>query len=181
MRSNTNKFFLLLAISIPILLSFSITKNQQKEDLNNQPIAKIDFNKFQGKWYSLTSLPTFLDKKWRKTVENYTLIENRFDVLTTYYKEGNTKEKSIKSKLFFYSDEPDGKMKAQFFWPVKVDYWVIELPQDYSYVVIGHPDMKYLFIMSRKPNLDKKLMSQIIERCKSRGYDTSKLVSQEHE
>ncbi|WP_231462733.1 lipocalin family protein [Pedobacter sp. Leaf132] len=181
MRLNTYKVFLLLAISIPALFAFSILENQHKEDLKNQPIAKIDFNKFQGKWYSLTSIPTFLDKKWRKTIENYTLKDNRFDVFTTYYKQGEAEEQSIKSKLFFYSDEPDGKMKAQFFWPIKVGYWVIELPQDYSYLVVGHPDKKYLFIMSRKPNLDKNLMQQIVERCKNKGYDVSKLVSQEHE
>ncbi|MFC3363230.1 lipocalin family protein [Pedobacter fastidiosus] len=71
-------------------------------------------------------------------------------------------------------------MKAQFVWPLKIGYRVIELPDDYSYVVIGHPDKKYLFIMSRKPNMDQKLMTAIVERCRQIGYDVDKLVSQEH-
>ncbi|PWS29525.1 hypothetical protein DHW03_00255 [Pedobacter yonginense] len=148
--------------------------------MENKPVDKIDFNKFQGKWYSLTSIPTALDKKWRKTIENYTLKDGYFDVYTTYYRIGDDEQKSIKSKLFFYKNQPDGEMKAQFVWPIKIGYRVIELPEDYSYVVIGHPDQKYLFIMSRKPTLDSKLMKAIADRCKQKGYDVEKLVSQEH-
>jgi apolipoprotein D and lipocalin family protein len=43
-------------------------------------------------------------------------------------------------------------MKAQFIRPYKVDYWIIELADDYSYVVVGHPDHKFLFIITRKPS-----------------------------
>ncbi|WP_244214276.1 lipocalin family protein [Pedobacter jejuensis] len=171
-------YMLTLLTSISVLTSF---KNHYKNsNMDNKPVDKIDFKKFQGKWYSLTSIPTALDKKWRKTIENYTLKHNRFDVFTTYYKIGNPEEQSIKSKLFFYADKPDGDMKAQFLWPFKISYFVLELPDDYSYVVIGHQDKKYLFIMSRKPTIDKSLMAAIIERCRKSGYDVDKLVSQEH-
>lgn len=169
---------MMLAISSVGLVSFK--NNLPDNTLQNKAVAHIDFKKFQGKWYSLSSIPTALDKNWRKTAENYTLKDTYFDVYTTYYKIGNPEEKSIKSKLFFYQGGLDGEMKAQFVWPFKIGYRVIELPEDYSYVVIGHPEKKYLFIMSRKTTLDKKLMTSIMERCKQAGYDTAKLVSQEH-
>lgn len=148
--------------------------------ITNEPLQHIDYKAFQGKWYSITSIPTFLDKKWRQTIENYVLKENHFEVLTTYKKIGKEGEQSIKSKLFFYPHKPNGAMKAQFWWPIKVAYWVIELPDDYSYVVIGHPDKKYLFIMSRKPVMDKKQYDEVVERCAKRGYNTAQLVNQEH-
>lgn len=169
---------MVLIISSAMLVSFKNILNYNF--LENNAVAKINFKNFQGKWYSLTSIPTALDKNWRKTVEKYTLKEKYFDVFTTYYKIGKPEEKSVKSKLFFYDGGLDGEMKAQFLWPFKIGYRVIELPEDYSYVVIGHPEKKYLFIMSRKPSMDKKLMSSIVERCKQAGYDVSKLVSQEH-
>lgn len=147
----------------------------------NQPLSHIDYQKFAGKWYSLYSIPTFLDKHWRQTIETYTLADDEhFEVLTTYHVNGKSEEKSIKSKLFFDHKKPDGDMKAQFLWPFKAGYWVIELAEDYSYVVVGHPDHKYLFIMAREPHMEPELLRGIIERCREKGYETGDLVSQEH-
>jgi apolipoprotein D and lipocalin family protein len=177
-----NKLFHTIALAFILVISFysDSSAQQNKISMDNAPIAQFDKEKFQGKWYSLTSIPTFLDKKWRKTIENYTLTKNGYDVLTTYHKMDDPEEKAIKSKLFFYDDKPDGDMKAQFWWPIKVSYRIIELADDYSYVVVGHTDKKYLFIMARQPKMDAKLRNEIVVRCQKAGYDTSKLVSQEH-
>ncbi|PWS28326.1 hypothetical protein DHW03_00260 [Pedobacter yonginense] len=149
--------------------------------MENKPISNIDFKAFEGKWYSLYSIPTLMDKNWRQTTETYTLQDDdHFDVFTTYHKEGKAEEKSITSKLFFDPEKPDGDMKAQFLWPFKIGYWIIELADDYSYVVVGHPDEKYLFIMAREPKMEADLLVDIIERCREKGYDVSQLVSQEH-
>jgi len=71
-------------------------------------------------------------------------------------------------------------MKAQFLWPFKVDYWVIALADDYSYVVVGHPEHKFLFIMSRRPAISKKTYDELITSCKAMGYPIEKLTSQQH-
>ncbi|MBY0543297.1 MAG: lipocalin family protein [Sphingobacteriaceae bacterium] len=149
--------------------------------MENKPINHLDHHKFSGKWYSLYSIPTLMDKNWKQTIEVYTLIDDEhFDVLTTYHKEGEKVENSITSKLFFDKEKVDGDMKAQFLWPFKIGYWVIELADDYSYVVVGHPKEKYLFIMAREAKMDSELLKEIIERCRIKGYDTGSLVSQEH-
>lgn len=56
---------------------------------------------------------------------------------------------------------------------------MIELADDYSHVVIGHPDEKYLFIMSRNPTMPVEQMEAIVSRCKDLGYATEKLKSQQ--
>jgi apolipoprotein D and lipocalin family protein len=146
----------------------------------NKPVDKIDLNHFAGKWYSLYSIPTMYDKGSRETTTTYTLNKDGYyNVLTVCKKGDENKVSTYKSKLF-PEDNTDGELKAQFLWPFKVDYWVIELPEDYSYVVVGHPDHKFLFIMSRKPAMDKKQYDEIVARCKAKGYDVNKLTSQQH-
>ncbi|MGC1480491.1 MAG: lipocalin family protein [Chthoniobacterales bacterium] len=148
---------------------------------SNEPIKSIDLKRFDGKWYSLTSIPTMLDKDWLETIEYYTLKDDdTYDVRTTYRKEGEEKTEEITSRLFPGDETEVGEMKAQFVWPFKVGYRVIELADDYSYVVIGHPKEKYLFIMSRKPTMPQDQMDAIVARCKELGYPTEKLKSQEH-
>ena len=136
---------------------------------------------YAGKWYSLYSIPTFMDKKWRETTETYVIHpDGYYAVFSTYKLAGDDEPKYIRSKLFVVRGTNNAELKAQFVWPVKVDYWVIELAEDYSYVVVGHPKHKFLFIMARKPELPAELLQEIIERCKAKGYDTHKLISQEH-
>lgn len=148
---------------------------------SNDPVSDIDLKKFDGKWYSLTSIPTPMDKDWLETVENYTLREDgTYDVRTTYRKDGKGEEKEVSSRLFPGDDGDEGEMKAQFLWPFKIGYRVIDLADDYSYVVIGHPKEKYLFIMSRTTSLPDGKMAEIEARCKELGYATDELKSQEH-
>jgi apolipoprotein D and lipocalin family protein len=144
----------------------------------NEPIPVVDYDAYAGKWYSLTSIPTFLDKNWLESIENYTRTKSGYDVVTTYRKEGETKTREIKSKLFTPKEGPQGAIKAQFWWPIKVDYTIIALTKDYS--VVGHPKKDFLFIMSRTPSLPQETLDAIIARCKELGYDTDKLKSQQH-
>lgn len=149
--------------------------------MDNIPVQRVDIMAYAGKWYSLYSIPTFMDKHWRQKIETYVIHpDGYYAVFTTYNIVGTEKRKYIRSKLFVIRGTGNAVFKAQLVWPFKVDYWVIELAEDYSYVVIGHPRHKVLCIMSRKPELPKELLREIVNRCRERGYDTTKLASQEH-
>lgn len=144
----------------------------------NTPVAKVDLKKYSGTWYSLYSIPTLFDKGSRETTTKYTLNKSGyFDVITTYKKPGEEQIHSVTSKIFPGGDEVS-RMKAQFIWPIKLDYWIIELAEDYSYVVVGHPEHKFLFIMSRNTKISKKAYDEIIGRCREKGYAVSKLTAQ---
>jgi len=150
--------------------------------MENKPVnTHVDILNFAGRWYSLYSIPTFIDSHWRQTIETYIIHpDGYYAVFTTHTVVGDDKKKYLRSKLFVVPKSGNSRMKAQFFWPVKIDYWIIELAEDYSYIVVGHPKNKYLFIMARKPKMEIELLNEIISRCKEKGYDTDKLVSQEH-
>lgn len=149
--------------------------------MDNTPVIKVDVMSYAGKWYSLYSIPSFMDKHWRETTETYVIHpDGYFAVFTTYKLPGEDEQKYVRSKLFVVKGTHNAELKAQFVWPLKVDYWIIELAEDYSYAVVGHPKCKHLFIMSRKPGLPKLLLEEIIGRCALKGYDTSRLISQQH-
>jgi apolipoprotein D and lipocalin family protein len=150
-------------------------------NIPNKPVDKVDIKRFAGTWYSLYSIPTMFDKGSRETTTTYTWNADKayYDVLTKCKKEDGS-DKSVRSKLFQVGGTNNAEMKAQFLWPFKVDYWVIALADDYSYVVVGHPDHKFLFIMSRKPSISKKTYDELVAKCKAMGYPVEKLVSQKH-
>ncbi len=149
--------------------------------LPNEPVPHVDRERFAGRWYSLLSIPTPIDKNWVQTEDIYTLRKDgNYAVATPYKIRGNPKPRLIHSALKFKDGKPTGAMKAVFFWVLSVDYWLIELADDYSYAVVGHPKRDYLYILSRTPSLPKATLDGILARTKARGYAVEKLVSQEH-
>jgi len=145
----------------------------------NKTVDRVDLKRFAGTWYCLYSIPTMFDKGSREMITHYTWDKDGYyDVVTTCKKDESPELHTFTSKIFQVKGTNNSRMKAQFIWPIKVDYWVIDLADDYSYTVVGHPDHKFLYIMARKPEMDKALYEQIVAKCKSMGYPVDQLVSQ---
>lgn len=137
---------------------------------------KINLHKYSGKWYVIGTIPTRFDKNWDYITETYTIRKNgNIDIYTTYKKKGQTEKNELRSKGFPIAKENNVRWKIQFLWPFKIDYLIEEIAEDYSYVVVGHPKKKFLYIMNRSGNMDNSLYAAIRERCKQKGYDVSRL------
>jgi lipocalin len=50
------------------------------------------------------------------------------------------------------------------------------LDTNYQYVLVGGSNDKYLWILSRTPQLDDATRTLILAEADKRGYDTSKLI-----
>ncbi|MEO6304757.1 MAG: lipocalin family protein [Bacteroidia bacterium] len=140
-------------------------------------VKSVNLDKYSGKWYEIASIPSGFDKKWNYVTESYTLNKKgTIDIYTTYKKGTSTKESSVRSKGFPNKESGNVKWKVQFVWPFKADYLVEELDEiNYSYVVVGHPKKKYLYIMNRSGSMAEIQYQEIVERCAKKGYDIKKL------
>jgi apolipoprotein D and lipocalin family protein len=85
------------------------------------------------------------------------------------------KQAYIKGKAFVVKNSGNGRLKVQFFWPFRAKYWIIDLADDYSYAVVGHPNRKYLWILSRSLEMNDTAYEKIISRLKEQGFDISKI------
>ncbi len=74
-----------------------------------------------------------------------------------------------------YPDTTNSKLKVQFFWPFKGNYWILYVDNEYRYAVVGVPDRRYLWILSRTPTLPKSTYQQLVEIAQAQGYDVSRL------
>jgi len=179
-RQSTYTFGMKLLFLALSLLAASTIPLPAAMNFENQPLPVLEPQRFVGKWYSLMSIPTPLDKNWRETAESYTPRPGGYDVHTVYRRKGETRWREISSRLFIPKHGPEGALKAQFWWPFKVDYSILAIAPDGSWMVGGHPKKKLLFILSRTPSLPEATMKSIIQRCRELGYPVEKLQSQEH-
>jgi len=58
----------------------------------------------------------------------------------------------------------------------KGDYWVLYLGDGYSTALVGNPDRRYLWLLSRKPQIDQQTRDELLSKAQQQGYDTTRLI-----
>jgi apolipoprotein D and lipocalin family protein len=138
-------------------------------------VPHVELEKYLGKWYEIAHLPAKFQEGCNETTATYTLLKDgSISVLNQCTKHGKMKQAKGKAKVV--DKNSNAKLKVTFFWPFYGDYWIIKLGNDYDYSVVGTPNRKYLWILSRTPQMDEKLYSQLVEYAKSKGFDVNKLI-----
>jgi len=142
-----------------------------------QTVPNVDLKKYCGKWYEIASYPQRFQKGCRCTTAEYTLSEKGYVIVENRCNRGsvNGKLSYIKGKAFVERNSGNAKLKVQFFWPFKGNYWIIDLADDYNYAVVSDPRKKYLWILSRTPKMNDAVYQQVISRLNEKGFDLTKL------
>jgi apolipoprotein D and lipocalin family protein len=94
------------------------------------------------------------------------------------YKKGGFEgpEKSVPQTAWVHDEKTKAHWKISLWWlPVNLDYLIIDLDKAYQWTVVGVPNQKYLWVMSRKPEMNAALLAEILAGVKDKGYDTSEV------
>lgn len=169
----------------PIMLIMMFTSlffSACSQETNVKTVPQVDLNQYLGKWYEIATIPQSFQKDCSCVTAEYSLSDKGYIIVENKCTKGgvNGEKKSIKGKAFVVKNSGNAKLKVQFFWPFKGNYWVIDLAPDYSYAVVGDPTKKYLWILCRKDKMDEQTYQEILSRLKAIGYDLSKLVKTVH-
>jgi apolipoprotein D and lipocalin family protein len=142
---------------------------------NLETVAKVELDKYLGKWYEIAHLPAAFQNGCNQTTATYTLQQNgTVSVLNECVKDGKYKKAKGTAKI---TDKQTGaKLKVTFFWPFYGDYWIIKLGANYEYAVVGTPNRKYLWILSRTPKINPALYAELVEFAKAQGFNTDNLI-----
>lgn len=157
-----------------ILIALSYTMKAQ------ELAPYVDIQKYQGPWYVIAYKPTFLDGNWINTIESYTWCEEKgvYDVLTTYNTKPGGKRKSLKQELIPVKGSQGASWVAKIWWFIRADYSIHKVADDYSWVVMGHPKRKYMYIMARTPKMDENLYQELYKYALSLGYKAEDIKRQ---
>ncbi len=140
-------------------------------------VDHVDVQRYMGTWYEIAKFPQRFEKGMVGITAEYSLLpDGRVQVLNRGYKGGfNGELKTIKGKAWVVDPKTNAKLKVTFFWPFAGDYWILELGKDYEYAVVGEASRKYLWVLSRSPQMEGDVYDGIIGRLREKGFDVSKL------
>ncbi len=147
-----------------------------------ETVARVDLERYLGNWFEIASFPQRFQRGCTASTATYTLrTDGEIDVLNRC-RLGSVdgKEKSARGRARVVDRVTNAKLEVSFFRPFWGDYWIIDLAEDYSYAVVGHPGRDYLWILSRTQEMPEAVYQAIVTRLEAKGYETSRLVRTVH-
>ena len=140
--------------------------------IDNKPVP-IELSKYLGKWYEIARYDHSFERDMQRVTANYKLLpDGHIQVINSGYKDGKFKETIGKAK----TTDTSGLLRVSFFLNFYSDYRVLMIDKDYQYVLVGGNSPKYLWILSRTPQISNDVLHKIIGVAKGKGYDTEKLI-----
>ena len=149
------------------------------EETDHSTVDRLDLKRYMGLWYEIARYDHRFERGLTEVTATYTLrpdgtirVENRG------YKRNSPYD--ICKTATGHAKIPDpaqpGKLKVSFFLNFYSDYYVMELDQEnYNYALIGSSTDKYLWILSRTPQLPEDIKKKLVTAAERRGYDTNRL------
>lgn len=140
------------------------------------PVASVDLHRYRGKWYEIAKIPNRFQRKCAgNTTAEYTLRADG-TVLVVNSCLDHEGKRVIAEGIGKVTDPlTNARLKVSFvklfgvnfFWG---DYWILGLDKDYHYAVVGVPNRKYGWILSRRPELSSAEWTAVEAILRSQGY-----------
>ncbi|KAK1420947.1 hypothetical protein QVD17_22930 [Tagetes erecta] len=153
-----------------------------------QVVKGLDPIQYMGRWYEIAALPSlFQPKNSINTRATYTL--NPCGIVHVCNETWSYGKRDCIQGVAYKADPKsnEAKFKVKFYEPpflpiipVVGNYWVLYLDDDYQYVMIGEPDRRYLWILSRHNRMDDEIYNMLVKKAKEEGYDVRRLKKTTH-
>ena len=149
------------------------------QSMPREPIATVsdlDLERFMGDWYVVGNIPTFLERDAHNAVESYALEDERRVATTFRFRDGSFDGPlKVYEPTGFVSEEDAAVWGMQFIWPIRAEFLVMYVDEDYQRTIIGRSKRDYVWLMARKPNLTDAEFDELVAVVEAAGYDRSKL------
>lgn len=171
-----NLFFISIIVAfLALLTGCKTTKNL----VDTSTVNELNLDRYLGTWYEIARFDHSFERGLVGVTATYSYRDDgKIKVVNAGYKnslDGAYKESVGKAKQP-NSEKAPGKLKVSFFWFFYADYFILELDEKYQWALIGSSSGKYLWILSRTPQLEQQTLDFILEKARERGYDTENLI-----
>lgn len=150
-----------------------------------EAVPAVELARYTGKWYEIARLPNRFQKNCvgEVTAAYSILADKQLKVINECRQKSGQMETAEGKARLAKPNGPNSKLEVRFApswlsWLPMVwgDYWILALAPDYSYSVVGTPDRKYLWVLSRTPQMDEAVYQQLIKQMATKGFDIERVV-----
>jgi len=149
------------------------------------PVPSVDLDRYSGRWFEIAKYPNRFQKNCAgsTTAEYARRPDGRVTVTNRCRRTDGSLIEAVGIARPRDAAHPDATFKVRFapaflsfISQVWGDYWILGLPVDYRYVVVGEPSREYLWILSRTPQMSEEDYQAAVSVAVANGYDAARLV-----
>jgi len=173
----------LLAVLIAVTAVLVITSSGNAgESRSPETVLFVDLDRYVGTWYEIAKIPNRFQKHCRgNTMAEYKIIDEQQIMVVNSCLDTSGVADRAEGVARIVDPASNAKLEVSFvslfgwhlFWG---DYWILDLAPDYSYVIVGTPNYRYGWLLSRTPVLSTEIRNRLSERLRSSGYDPAAFV-----
>lgn len=167
---------------LPLILVITAVVYAQNKGGQPVTVNHVDLKKYAGLWYEIARMPNrFQSDCSGNTTARYTLSDDGNIRVVNSCSEIDGGNDSVEGIAKIVDKKTNAKLKVSFFSilgirPFWGDYWIIGLDDEYRYAVIGTPDRKYGWILSRTPQLGEAETKEAYKILVQNGYEPAKFI-----
>lgn len=151
-----------------------------------QVVAPVDLKRYAGLWHEQARLPNRFQKDCTGpvTAEYALQHDGTIEVRNRCVRANGSFDEAVGSaRVVPVAGQPGaGRLEVRFApewlsWLPAVwgDYWILKLDREYQVALIGTPNRKYLWVLSRAPRLDEAVLQAELDYARTLGFDVDKV------
>ena len=142
-----------------------------------EPLRPVSLPDYLGRWYEVARYDQSFETGCEGVTADYRLRADGKITIVNACRDANGKMRESRGTAKLVPGSNGAKLKVSFFGPFYFgNYWVLDHAPDYSWAIVGEGSGRYLWILSRSPELNDIDLRVLINRAAALGYNTDLLV-----
>ncbi len=149
-----------------------------------EPTPWVNLERYMGKWYEIARLPMWFQRGCTHSWADYTLVDAEKVTVHNECATDKGMNKSATGTATVVDRVNGSKLEVVFdnwfsrLFPFlsKGKYWIFHIDRDYQHAIVGHPNRRYLWILSRSPEMDDATYAHLVRIADKLGFDTKRLL-----
>jgi apolipoprotein D and lipocalin family protein len=148
----------------------------------NQPVPSMDLQRYMGQWHEIAHLPLFFQRKCIGPITATSVLAGSAEIRLHSTCPTRNGTKTVDVIITPKPDQPAAfKIRLVPAWLSWLpyawfEYWVVDIDPNYRWAVIGGPDAKHMWILSRDRGMSHALYQRLVQRARDRGYPVDELM-----
>ncbi len=153
-------------------------------------VDQVDLERYQGRWYEIARLPNRFQRQCESNVTaHYRLRDDgRVEVTNRCRREDGSQVEAGGVARRADPEGPEAALEVRFaprwmsFLPfVWGDYRILALGADYDDALVGSDNRRYLWVLSRSPELSETRLEALLKTAREQGFELDELIYTRHE
>lgn len=155
-------------------------------DIQVTSVPRLDLQRYLGLWFEVGRLPLkFEDEGARDITAEYSMQHDGSVRVDNRCRDERGEPSQAIGQAIPDPEHP-GRLRVSFLpaalrWLpfTRADYWVLRIDEGYRHALVGTPDHRFLWLLSRTPSMGVELREDYLSTAREQGFELDDWITAE--